>query len=471
MPMRCFLTLLVFLLVPASGWAKPNIIIIFADDLGYGDIQSYNRESRVPTPHLNRLAKAGVSFLDAHSASAVCTPSRYALLTGRYAWRTRLKKGVLWGYSPLLIDTKRVTLASLLRGQGYKTAAIGKWHLGMGRAEASFFGEVPVRKSKRLPLEPGPNQVGFDYFFGIPASLDMKPYVYVENGKPVVALDGRVIAASKSRLEGGGGFWRKGQIAEGFRHEEVLDVIVERVVGYINEQGDEPFFLYVPLTSPHKPWLPSAPFRGRSGAGFYGDFVAHTDEVVGRIVGALREKGLLENSIVIFTSDNGARWSEKNIADTGHRANGIWRGQKGDVFEGGHRVPLIIRWDGVVKAGSSSEQIMGLHDLVASIAALVGVANPASDSVNMLPAILGGAVERKPLIHHSSRGEFAIRHGEWKLIVGSGSGGFTRVAKPAPKKQLYHIGRDPRESVNLAKRHPLRAYWLERELGKVKGAE
>ncbi|MGI9392412.1 MAG: sulfatase family protein, partial [Parvibaculales bacterium] len=422
MPMRYFLTLLVFLFVPASGGAadKPNIIIIFADDLGYGDIQSYNRESRVPTPHLNRLAKAGVSFLDAHSASAVCTPSRYALLTGRYAWRTKLKKGVLWGYSPLLIDVKRATLASLLREQGYKTAAIGKWHLGMGRAEASFFGEVPVRKSKRLPLEPGPNQVGFDYFFGIPASLDMKPYLYVENGKPVVALDGRVVAASKSRLEGGGGFWRKGQIAEGFRHEEVLDVIAERVVGYIGEQspvaqGGQPFFLYVPLTSPHKPWLPAKQFRGRSGAGFYGDFVAHTDEVVGRIMGALAEKGLLENSIVIFTSDNGARWSPQNIADTGHRANGIWRGQKWDVFDGSHRVPLIIRWDGVVKANSVSGQIMGLHDLVASIAALVGVDNPASDSVNMLPAIMRGeAVARKPLIHHSSRGEFAIRHGGWK---------------------------------------------------------
>lgn len=219
----------------------PNIILILADDLGYGDIQSYNPQSKISTPHLDRLTAEGMRFTDAHSPSAVCTPTRYGLLTGRYAWRTNLKSGVLWGYSPLLIEEARVTLASLLKTQGYHTAAIGKWHLGMGSGEANYF-NAPIVDGRDTSLDfgylrPGPNEVGFDYFFGIPASLDMKPYIYVENGRPYIPLTGKLVEASSRRRNGGEGFWRKGQIAEGFVHEEVLPTLTGKAISYILERG------------------------------------------------------------------------------------------------------------------------------------------------------------------------------------------------------------------------------------------
>lgn len=442
-----------------SASERPNIVIILADDLGYGDTGVYNSASKIPTPNIDRLAKDGMQFTDAHSPSAVCTPTRYGLLTGRYAWRTSLKRGVLGGYSPSLIEPRRMTLASLLRDQGYATAAIGKWHLGFGNDQKTDYAR---------PLRPGPTTAGFDVFFGIPASLDMAPYLYVENDRPVRAAT-EIAEASEQRRKGGRGFWRGGPIAPGFEHDEVLPTITERAVHYIEERAAETaesaFFLYLALTAPHTPWVPTEAFRGRSQAGYYGDFVAQVDDTVGRVARALDRTGTRDNTLVIFTSDNGAHWLASDIRQYHHRANGHLRGQKADIWEGGHRVPFIARWPGRIKAGTESQQLICHTDLLATIAAIVGVDLPpdaGEDSFDMLPALLDPSAEeplRDAVVHHSNAGVFAIRRGDWKLILGLGSGGFTepRTVEPTPGGplgQLYNLAKDPGEMTNLYAQHP-----------------
>lgn len=434
----------------------PNIVLILADDLGYGDPGCYNPESKIPTPHLDRLAAEGILFTDAHTPSAVCTPTRYALLTGRYAWRTRLKEGVLWGYSTALLEPDRLTLASLLKKRGYDTAGIGKWHLGLGSGEKTDYSQ---------PFRPAPTDYGFDSFFGIPASLDMDPYLYIENDRPV-EMPTKTIQASEHRRKGGGGFWREGKIAPSFRHEEVLDRITGRAVEFIRGRAghDRPFFLYFALTAPHTPWLPSEEFRGRSGAGYYGDFAAQVDACVGQVLDALDRAGLTENTLVFFTSDNGAHWLPEDIEHFGHRANFRLRGQKADIWEGGHRVPFLARWPGRIPAGSRSPVTICLADLMATFAALVGEALPedaGEDSYNLLPALLGQSTAplREATVHHSMDGMFAIRRGPWKLIEGLGSGGFSsprrEEASPGgPAGQLYHLDEDPGEEHNRYLEHP-----------------
>lgn len=435
---------------------KPNVVIILADDMGWGDPGCYNPQSKTPTPNLDRLAGQGVRFTDAHSPSGVCTPTRYGLLTGRYAWRTSLKSGVLQGYDPLLVEPGRMTIASLLKQNGYNTGAVGKWHLGFGK-------EKPVDYAK--PLVPGPNAVGFDYFFGIPSSLDFTPYVYVENER-ATELPSATVADSKHQREGGKGFWRGGAIAPSFKHEETLQTLTDKAVAFLQNQSNEkPFFLYFPLTAPHTPWLPLGEFRGRSGAGDYGDFVAQTDAAVGRVLKTLDDARLGQNTLVIFTSDNGAHWLPREIEQFGHRANGPWRGQKADIWEGGHRVPFIARWPGRIKANSVSDELICLTDLMATIAAVVDAPLPedaAEDSYNILPALLGGKQKRpirEAIVHHSSDGTFAIRQGEWKLALGVGSRGFSepRTINPKPGEaagQLYNLKDDPGEQTNLWLRKP-----------------
>ena len=452
----------------------PNIVIILADDMGFGDVRAYNAASKIPTPNLDQLAKQGMRFVDAHSPSAVCTPSRYSLLTGRYAWRSRLKSEVLWGYSPLLIEEGRETLASLLKRNGYATAAIGKWHLGLGRDETDYF--------KVGGLQPGPNEVGFDYFFGIPASLDMKPYVYVENGRVHRPLTGRIVESSKPRRGGGGGFWRAGQIAEGFEHSQVLSELTEAALGVLDKHhadgADKPLFLYFSLTAPHTPWLPSAEFEGRSEAGPYGDFAVQVDDVVGQILARLDRLAMSRNTVVIFTSDNGAHWVENDKTKYGHRANADWRGQKADIFEGGHRVPFIVRWPDRIAAESVSEQLTTFTDLLATVAEIVGDeldSDAGEDGVSILPALLGDRPNqaRPAVVHHSKDGMFAIRSGDWKLIEGLGSGGFTQprrieVSDGDAGIQLYNLGSDPGETTNLAAEDPDIAADLLRELSAIR---
>ena len=440
----------------AASGDRPNIVFIMADDMGYGDLGCYNKKSKVPTPNMDRLARQGIRLTDAHSPSAVCTPTRYGVLTGRYSWRTRLKRGVLWGFSPALIDTGRTTVASLLKQRGYNTGCVGKWHLGLGSAEKTDYAQ---------PLVPGPNSYGFDYFFGIPASLDMEPYLFVENKRPL-ELPTETVAASKMRRQGGGGFWRAGPISPSFRHIDVLPRIARQAVAFINRQSDEkPFFLYFPLSAPHTPWLPTAEFEGKSEAGPYGDFTVQVDWTIGQVLKALDEQKLANNTLLIVTSDNGAHWKPSDIKQYGHRANRHLRGQKADIWEGGHRVPFIARWPGKITPGTTSDETVCHTDLLATCAAIVGADLPkdaGEDSYNILPALLGEKRDRpirEAIVHHSVSGVFAIRRGDWKLIVGRGSGGFTppRVIKPKPGEpigQLYNLADDPAETKNLYQDRP-----------------
>lgn len=434
----------------------PNIVLVLADDLGIGDLGCYNAESKIPTPRLDRFASEGVRFTDMHSPSAVCTPTRYGLLTGRYCWRTRVKSGVLDGYSPLLIETGRATLASLLHDRGYATACFGKWHLGLGDGE---------RTDYTRPLTPGPNSVGFDEFFGIGASLDMPPYVYVRD-TGVLAAPTLNVAGSAHRRQNGGGYWRGGAIAPGFAHGEVLDAIVDRAISFIERQGDaRRFFAYVPLTAPHTPWVPTPAWRGRTQVGYYGDFVAMVDATVGRILDALDRAGIADDTLVIVTSDNGSHWPLADIEKYGHRANLCYRGQKADIHEGGHRVPFLARWPGRIEAGSESGELGCLTDLFATFTAIVGARLPhdaGEDSYDLSPVLLGAehtAPIRPAIVHHSLAGMFAIRAGRWKLVFGLGSGGFTAPREIQPKAgeppgQLYDLDDDPGETRNLWAQNP-----------------
>ncbi len=435
----------------------PNIVLILADDMGYGDPGAYNPDSRIPTPGIDRLAREGMRFTDAHSPSAVCTPTRYGVLTGRYAWRTSLKSGVLWGYSANLIDTARVTVASLLQAEGYTTGGVGKWHLGLGTGDSTnYFAD----------LHPNPSDHGFDYYYGIPASLDMQPYVYFENEK-VIETPTAEVEASAHRRQEGGGFWRGGPVAPSFEHVDVLPEITDKSVAFIEAQAasEDPFFLYVPLSAPHTPWLPTAPFKDISGAGYYGDFAAQVDASVVEILDALDAQGLADNTIVVYTSDNGAHWYPDDIETFGHRANLMLRGQKADIWEGGHRVPFVVRWPGVVDADAVSDVLTTHTDLLATFAAVVGTTVPdgaGEDSFNMLPAWFGQASAapiRSSAIHHSLDGMFAIRKGPWKLIEGRGSGGFTQPRRITPESgepagQLYNLETDPAEATNLYLEEP-----------------
>lgn len=442
---------------PTSPDIPPNIVLILADDMGIGDLGAYNPETRTSTPNLDRMAAQGLRFTDVHSPSAVCTPTRYGLLTGRYAWRTSLKSGVLWGYSPCLIEQRRSTLASMLKRAGYNTSGIGKWHLGLGVNEETDYSQ---------PLEPGPGAFGFDYYYGIPASLDMDPYLYFENDR-VVEFPSEEIAGSGHRREGGSGFWRGGSIAPGFRHQEVLQTITDRAVARLREMSleREPFFLYFALTAPHTPWLPLEKFQGRSGAGYYGDFCVQVDDCVGQVLQAVDEYAGGEDTLVIFTSDNGAHWPVSDIEEYDHHANLGYRGQKADIFEGGHRVPFLTWWPKKIEPGESCGEMICLTDLYATLASLVGQRlgeDEAEDSFNFFPLLEGELFEtpiRESIVHHSLQGLFSLRKGHWKLVDGLGSGGFTQpvIVHPepgGPQGQLYNLEEDSSETNNLWIKHP-----------------
>ena len=434
--------------------SRPNIVYVLADDLGWGDLDCYNPESAVPTPNANRLAGQGVRFTDMHSPSAVCTPTRYGILTGRYCWRSRLKSGVLWGYDPNLIEDRRMTVPSMLKAEGYYTAGFGKWHLGLGDRQKVDYTQ---------PLRPGPVDHGFDYYFGIPASLDMDPYLYFENDRVVEQPTSQTDGSKNPR----GVFWRPGPIAPHMKLEEVLPTVVDKAVGVIRErakQPQQPFFLYVAMTGPHTPWLPLSKYRGRSRAGDYGDFVAEVDDMLGRITQALDETRLSDNTLLVLASDNGADWKLEDKARYAHLANAAWRGEKADIWDGGHRIPFLARWPGHIRPGTVNNQLGCLTDLMSTVAAVVGgkvPSNAGEDSYNLLPALLGtnhGPI-RDAIVHHSNQGMFGIRQGHWKLELGLGSGGFSPPEKvePAPggpAGQLYDLSKDPAERYNLYQKYP-----------------
>jgi len=458
---------------------RPNLVVILADDLGWGDLGCYNPESKIPTPHLDRLASEGIRFLDAHSPSAVCSPTRYGLLTGRYAWRSRLKQGVLFGYSPPLIEPGRVTFPGFLKSAGYRTACVGKWHLGLAFAtrEPAVFGDgaQPTANPSLIdwsqPLRGGPLTVGFDEFFGIPASLDMVPYVFIAQDR-VVTPPTVQLAGDRSQRQGGGGFWRGGPGAPDFTVEGCQPRLTEWAEAYLRRQKPgEPFFLYFPLTSPHDPWVPTPEFRGRSGCGPRGDFVAQVDDTVGRVVRGLEAAGLARDTLLIFTSDNGAHWLPGEVRTTGHAANGPWRGMKSDAYEGGHRVPFLARWPGVIPAGQTAETLIGLQDLYATVADILAIRVPpgaAEDSVSFWKALKGDRQRRRvPMVQHSIRGTFAIRDGPWKWIDAADSGGWT-TGRVSTASQLFHLGRDPGETRNLVQDRPKRVESLRAALDNIR---
>ncbi len=460
----------------------PNIVVVLADDMGWGDPQSYQPESKIPTPNIDRLAREGMRFTDAHSPSSVCTPTRYGLLTGRYAWRTSLTSGVLDGFGPPLIEASQDTLAALLKRAGYRTAAVGKWHLGMRWLDKSG-SPVPRRAGGGFrpgddidftaSLQAGPLDVGFDTFFGISASLDMSPYCFLRN-RSVAAIPDIPVPSGRADIFSG---LSAGMRSQDFRVEDVLPRLEQEAVRIIDMHAgrQEPLFLYMPLASPH---LPIAPLSaGASGAGRYGDFVFETDRTLGQVLEALDRNGLAENSLVVFTSDNGGLWHwwdfraaddggappqtarGRYVRDRGHQSNADWRGTKADIFEGGHRVPFVVRWPGTVTAGSTSDELVVLTDLYATLAAVVGVEGrepSGQDSVSLLPVLSGrGGSGRVSAVHHSVRGMFAIRKGDWKLVEGRGSGGFTVPrTMDGPGGQLYNLADDPQETSNLYSERP-----------------
>ena len=435
---------------------KPNIIFILADDLGYGDVSSYNENSKIKTANIDKLASEGVMFTDAHTSSAVCTPTRYGILTGRYNWRSTLKKHVLQGYSKALIKSDRTTIADFLKAKGYKTAGIGKWHLGWDWANIEK-GKDAVDYTQKI--KNGPITRGFDYWYGFNGSLDMAPYVWVENDQPTM------VPTKFTENTDDQAMWRKGATSDDFVHEQVLPEITTRTVSFINEnaKNDQPFFVYMPLPAPHTPILPTDEFKGKSGLDNpYGDFVLMVDWVVGEVIKALDEQGIAENTILVFTSDNGCspRADFDQLTTKDHIPSYVFRGHKADIFEGGHRVPFIVRWPEKVKS-EKSNQLVCTTDFFATIADVLDVKptdTMAEDSFSFLPAlkIKSSSMVRESIVHHSINGSFAYRKNEWKAIFCPGSGGwsFPRPRDKAaidslPKFQLYNLSSDIEEEHNL----------------------
>ncbi len=469
----CFILSLISFVSAEAQSAKPNIIYILADDLGYGDLSCYNAASKIKTPVIDKLASEGMMFTDAHSGSSVCSPTRYGILTGRYSWRTRMQEGVLWSYDEPLIPNNRLTVAGFLRSEGYTTAVVGKWHLGLGWAHSRQEAGGERRELDLLaPLTAGPTTIGFDYFYGITSSLDIPPYVWIENDKATATS---IDTIDERKLPG---FWRRGPIGNDFKHEEVLPKIIDKSTVFIQEQAaaKKPFFLYIPLTAPHTPILPTSEFAGISGTTEYGDFTVMTDRLVKRILDAVNKAGIENNTIVILTSDNGcAPYAGIDaLAAMGHQVSGPFRGSKADIWEGGHRVPFIVKWPAKVAAGSSSSKTICLTDLFATTADLFGKTLPdsiAEDSYSILPLLLRKeGFARSSTIHHSVFGNFAIRKDNWKLIFAAGSGGW---ASPNEKKavelrlppiQLYDLDTDPGEKINLAFKHSFTVSKLTEEM-------
>lgn len=481
---------------------RPNIVVILADDLGYGDVGCYNPASRIPTPHMDRLAAEGVRLTDAHAASAVCTPSRYALLTGRYCWRTPLQRRVLYNYEPPLIEQGRLTLASLLKGHGYRTACFGKWHLGLwftasGGAPLSLTrrlpwdgGPLPDRSlSERIdfaqPVGGGPTALGFDEaFYTAGCSTDQEPYCFIE-GDRCLGMEHAVYRRPY-------GSWRSGMTAADWDNETVDLAFTERAVAFIDRQSRQrhPFFLYLPLSAPHSPHLPPELVRGASAAGPRGDQVALVDWCVGRVAEALQRGGVAADTLLIVTSDNGPLIGSTPLPgdpegtarrDGDHRSAGDLRGYKAMIYDGGHREPFIARWPGAIAAGTESDALVCLSDLLATCAAVVGAELPedaGEDSCNVLPVLTGketapAASPRRDLIHHSGGGVFALRsddgRGRWKMIfecAGDGRGG----PLPGSTGQLYDLSRDLGETNNLWYRHPEMVRGLIARLSAQRGA-
>ncbi len=463
-----------------SGTDMPNVIFIMADDMGYGDLQVLNPKSKIPTPNMDKLAAAGMYFTDAHSYSGVCTPTRYGVLTGRYCFRTRVSAGVLGGHDVSLIEPGRVTVATLLGKAGYRSACVGKWHLGLDYKkkdpdkllyEGPNFGNTINTENVDYTgaVDGGPCDHGFDYSYILPASLDMQPYIYISN-KKVVDTDLEHIDGVAERTRGL--FWRHGDAEKGFDFYDVLPRLTRYAMGFIRkhhkETPDHPFFLYFPLTAPHTPWVPTESFLGTSEAGTYGDFVHQVDHSLGQIMQLVDSLEIYSNTIIILTSDNGSHWKPEDIAKYDHRANAHFRGMKSDVWEGGHRVPFLVRWPGTIPEGSSSNRMICHNDLLATMAELTGQQldwNAGEDSFSYLSALTREEsewTERRTMINQAVSTTLAIRKDNWKLILDKSSGGWSQnEILEGPPMQLYNLDEDIGEQHNLYNEMPEKVAELE----------
>ncbi len=429
---------------------RPNIVFILCDDLGYGEISALNvnpDKGKIETPHVDQLASEGMIFTDMHSGSSVCTPTRYGLLTGRYSWRTKLQSGVVQGHAPCLIDSQTLTIAEMLKKMGYHTGIVGKWHLNFIYADPSTGKKLAENHKIGPPIQSmikdGPLDHGFDYFYGYHHSRDMK----------TVCENNRVIA-------------RKPPIT-------MLPGIEAKAIDYIERHAEAaesgtPFFLYVPLSSPHGPVVPTKAWQNKSGLNEHADFVMQTDHTVGQIVKAIDEAGLRENTMIVFTSDNGTSGPASDmdaLNQMGHYSSWILRGSKADIWDGGHRVPFIVRWPAKIKTGSQSHELMCFTDFMPTVADIIGYELPddaAVDGFSYAGTLYGEnqGKMRPAVIHHSIRGKFAIRKGEWKLVLCPGSGGWTEpkdsdaAASGLPDIQLYNMETDIREQENLYAANP-----------------
>ncbi|MFC2115930.1 arylsulfatase [Bacteroidota bacterium] len=459
-----FLTLGIWILIAlglstcSSPEELPNIVVILVDDMGYGDPGCFNPQSKILTPNIDQLAAEGMRFTDAHAPGPLCHPSRYGLITGRYPFRTDISK---WRRQPLIEDGQ-ITIASLLKSQGYHTAMVGKWHLGFHE------------NGYENPLPGGPVDVGFDSYFGIRASTDIPPYFYIRDDHAVEPPNDHIEANySQGWSPIQGAFWREGGIAPGLELKDVLPrftneaikVVEDHVSG--DETAEQPLLLYLAYPAPHTPWLPSAEFEGKSGAGMYGDFMIMVDNEIGKVLEALQKAGLSENTLLVFTADNGPVWYEKDVERLGHDSSGGLRGMKADAWEAGHRMPFIVRWPGRVEEGSVTKQIICFTDLLATFADVTAAGIPEDavlDSYSFLPVLTGGQPEnlpiRGPIVMSSGSSQaMMIRSGDWKLINQLGSGGFSKpsLIEPGPGDpagQLYNLADDPGETNNVYLQHP-----------------
>lgn len=455
--------------------SKPNVVLILADDMGYGDLSCLNDESKIHTKHMDQMAADGMTFTDAHASTSVCTPSRYGILTGRYAWRGRLQRWVLWMFARPLIERDLLTLPQFLKNNGYDTACVGKWHLGMdwpytepqdtdaldySDPEGVLKADAAIDYSQ--PIKNGPTSYGFDYYFGVDVP-NFAPYCFIENDRTVGVPD---------RLKPDEMYGSPGSMVDGWDLEQIMPTLTEKAVGYIDEKanGDAPFFLYFSLTGPHTPIVPTKEFKGTSQAGDYGDFVTQLDDTVGQVNAALRRNGIEENTLVIITSDNGSPGRSGSleapgtVTEThGHNPSWILRGMKADTWDGGHRIPFICKWPERIAAGSVCDELVCIMDLMGTCAGALDVDLPsdvAVDSFNILPYLEGREVKnpvREDIVHHGGSGQFGIRSGDWKLIYGLESGGFSPSPKSDiydPPGQLYNMKEDIRERHNLYNEHP-----------------
>jgi len=472
-------SLLVTLAVPLLAAEKPNIIVIYTDDQGFGDASCLNPKAKFLTPNLDRLAGEGIAFTNGHSADTVCTPSRYALLTGRYCWRTEKKTGVMGAEGKCLIENGRMTLASMLRDSGYQTAMVGKWHLGM-----DFPGNSHIDRNWSEPVQDMPLDKGFQYFYGIPASLNygvlawfegrhakVPPTVFTAKKPNQRHVDYRIMPpyqdtpeATKRELG------KKGmEIASDFIDNQCLTRFTDKAIEWMkgktaSAKKGNPFFVYLPYTSPHYPVCPLPKFYGKGKAGGYGEFVIETDHHVGRILEFLEKSGLDGNTMIVFSSDNGPEnsWKQR-IEKFDHDSSSIYQGGKRDIYEGGHRVPFFVRWPGgIEKPGRESDALVGQSDLLATFAEVVGVELPDEagvDSQSFAGLLLNPSAkhERVPLINHGANGRFSITEGTWKLIM------------PHRKlnAELYDLSKDPGEENNVLDHHPEVVSLLEKKITKI----